>query len=42
MNRSATVAPNRPKTTVAVITGCLSQCRNTNGITQRIAAGLSC
>ena len=39
MNRSATVAPSRPKATVAATTGWSSQCRNTNGITTRMAAG---
>src|ERR1700744_1957707 len=40
MNRSAMVAPNRPKATVSASNGCFSQCRNTKGITTRIAAGL--
>src|SRR5262249_15426319 len=40
MNRSATVAPRRPKATVSVPTGWSSQWRNTKGITTRIAAGL--
>src|SRR6266581_2160603 len=39
MNRSAAVAPSKPPATVAAPTGRLSQWRNTNGITTRIAAG---
>ena len=39
MNRSATVAPSKPPATAAAAAGWLSQCRNTNGITTRIAAG---
>ena len=39
MNRSATVAPSRPPATVSGTAGWLSQWRNTNGITTRIAAG---
>ena len=39
MNRSAAVAPKRPPATTAARPGCCSQCRNTNGITTRIAAG---
>ena len=39
MNRSATVAPNRPPATVSARTGWLSQCRRRNGITTPIAAG---
>ena len=39
MNRSATVAPNRPAAMASVRPGCFSQCRNTKGRTTRIAAG---
>ena len=39
MNRSAMVAPSKPPATMAVRPGWLSQWRNTNGITTRIAAG---
>ncbi len=39
MNRSAAVAPRKPPATTAARPGCSSQCRNTNGITTRIAAG---
>src|SRR5689334_19463600 len=38
-NRSATVAPRSPQATIRVARGCLSQWRNTNGITTLIAAG---
>ncbi len=39
MNRSAMVAPTKPPAVAEASSGCLSQWRNTNGSTTRMAAG---